>query len=524
MGSKMRVTNRMMTNNTLTNINKNKQNLTKIEEQYNTGKKIQKPSDDPIIAIRALKLRSNLSEINQYYERNIPDARSWMEMSEGALQQITSLMTSIHTLCDQGSQDTWTASDRKSIAENLQQYRQQIYQESNATCAGRYVFSGFKTDTSLAFLQSQENVQYQIQENLSFADVHKLDRVAGAYSMDVLENNPTEADFEASPTMETVYRLRLAYGKLDDSPNAYGGEPVLTYLDAEGEPQELELKVISTSDMNAVDDEILTSQSPDAYKPEPGVVNYIARTGELIIPTDIYEELMNNSTGIQVSYFKTEFEKGDLRPEHYFDCTATPIVFDEDGEGELVEDKAIDYVKENQEINYEISFNQNLTINTQGYNSITQDLGREVDEILRAIENVDATEGKLADLEKKISVTEDEDEKAMLNKMKMQVETELSLRNSLMQKAFSEALDHVQGYQDKVDVAIADLGSRVVRLNMTESRLATQQDDFEDLLSTNEDADLVDTIVRFNAQEVIYNASLSAAAKVVQNTLMDFIR
>ena len=68
-----------MTNNTLTNINKNKQNLTKIEEQYNTGKKIQKPSDDPIIAIRALKLRSNLSEINQYYERNIPDARSWMK-------------------------------------------------------------------------------------------------------------------------------------------------------------------------------------------------------------------------------------------------------------------------------------------------------------------------------------------------------------------------------------------------------------------------------------------------------------
>ena len=233
---------------------------------------------------------------------------------------------------------------------------------------------------------------------------------------------------------------------------------------------------------------------------------------------------MNNSTGIQVSYFKTEFEKGDLRPEHYFDCTATPIVFDEDGEGELVEDKAIDYVKENQEINYEISFNQNLTINTQGYNSITQDLGREVDEILRAIENVDATEGKLADLEKRVSVTEDEDEKAMLNKMKLQVETELSLRNSLMQKAFSEALDHVQAYQDKVDVAIADLGSRVVRLNMTEGRLATQQDDFEDLLSTNEDADLVDTIVRFNAQEVIYNASLSAAAKVVQNTLMDFIR
>ena len=94
----------------------------------------------------------------------------------------------------------------------------------------------------------------------------------------------------------------------------------------------------------------------------------------------------------------------------------------------------------------------------------------------------------------------------------------------MMQKAFEESLDHISLYQDNVNTAIAELGSRCVRLDLTESRLSTQQDDFESLLSTNEDADMVDTIVRFNAQEVIYNASLSAASKVVQNTLMDFIR
>ena len=49
----MRITNKMMTNNMMNNINKNKFNMTSLEQQYSTGKKIQKPSDDPIITVRA---------------------------------------------------------------------------------------------------------------------------------------------------------------------------------------------------------------------------------------------------------------------------------------------------------------------------------------------------------------------------------------------------------------------------------------------------------------------------------------
>ena len=59
----MRITNRMMTNNMLGNINKNKLNVSRLEEQYSTGKKIQRPSEDPIVTVRALKLRTNLTEL-----------------------------------------------------------------------------------------------------------------------------------------------------------------------------------------------------------------------------------------------------------------------------------------------------------------------------------------------------------------------------------------------------------------------------------------------------------------------------
>jgi len=47
--------------------------------------------------------------------------------------------------------------------------------------------------------------------------------------------------------------------------------------------------------------------------------------------------------------------------------------------------------------------------------------------------------------------------------------------------------------------------------------------DFEDLLSQNEDADLVDTIIKYASAETVYNSSLSAASKLVQTSLMDFL-
>ena len=69
----MRVTNTMMRNNSMLNMQKNKVAYNKYLNQYNTQKKIQRPSDDPTIAVRALKYRTTLVEIDQYLTTiNIP--------------------------------------------------------------------------------------------------------------------------------------------------------------------------------------------------------------------------------------------------------------------------------------------------------------------------------------------------------------------------------------------------------------------------------------------------------------------
>ena len=77
----MRITNKIMQRNNLSNINTNKVYQDKLSTQMSTQKKVNRPSDDPVVSIRALRLRSNVTEVTQYYSKNIPDAESWLDVT-----------------------------------------------------------------------------------------------------------------------------------------------------------------------------------------------------------------------------------------------------------------------------------------------------------------------------------------------------------------------------------------------------------------------------------------------------------
>lgn len=492
----------MMTNNSLSNINKNKNRLNYLDQQYSTGKKIQKPSDDPIVAVRALKLRTTVAEIDQYYNKNIPDAMSWMEVTESALKNINSILTNIHTQFNQGANDTLSKSDRDSIVKNLQEMKSQIYQEGNTNYAGRYVFTGYKTNTSLIFNEESLDTRYSITESFSGTAIETVTTVAGSYKIsDYNAGTSTVNDFATAPNVVESYRIRLSYDKLDTK------VPALSYKDpVTGDPVTVTPTVVSVTDSDL------------AYAPADGAVNFIPETGELILGKDVYNAMRLNQTGdINITYDKTNFEKGDLRPEHYFTCTTVDTKA-------VPPDPGTNYKFEDQKIQYEITFNQKLTINTQGKDAISHSIGREIDEVLAAVEDVTITEGKIEEVEKLLkSPHTTEEEKVVLNKLKEQLDTELVLKNSILQDKFGAGLTETEKYQEKVSIVIADAGSRYVRLQLTESRLDSQLVDSKELMSNNEDADLAEVIINYTAAETIYNASLNAASKIVKNTLLDFI-
>ena len=121
----MRITNNMISDQASININGTKISVDADNNRMTTQKKIDRPSEDPIIAVRSLRLQTALEKLNQYYEKNIPDAQSWMDVTETALLNIRDVMTDVRTLCVQGATDTLTEDDRNTIYNQLKQLQQQ---------------------------------------------------------------------------------------------------------------------------------------------------------------------------------------------------------------------------------------------------------------------------------------------------------------------------------------------------------------------------------------------------------------
>jgi len=144
----MRVTNNMMVNNLLRNLYKNYTKMDKSQQMLASQRKFLRPSDDPIGVTRSLRLTTEILNMNQY-KRNTEDSDSWMRSSEQAVNNMLAVMQRIRELTVQGSSGTYSPDDRKKIADEIIELKNQLISIGNTTYAGSYLFSGFKTDKAL---------------------------------------------------------------------------------------------------------------------------------------------------------------------------------------------------------------------------------------------------------------------------------------------------------------------------------------------------------------------------------------
>ena len=209
----MRVTNTMMRNNSLLNMQKNKVAYNKYLTQYNTQKKIQRPSDDPTIAVRALKYRTTLAEIDQYLT-NIKDATSWMDATETCLKDVNNRLTDMIEYCTQAATGTYNEKDRADIVTQLKQFSKYIYeQNADADYAGRYLFTGFRTEVPMLFESAQNDTTYTITENVDINSINKYQYVYGEAVYDAA----SDANDYASQASQfaTTHRVLVSYDNLD---------------------------------------------------------------------------------------------------------------------------------------------------------------------------------------------------------------------------------------------------------------------------------------------------------------------
>lgn len=140
----MRVTNSMMINTVLRDLNNNLSKMTKSQEQLSSGRRINRPSDDPVGIVSALRLRTSLTELDQY-KSNAEDASSWLETTDKALDESGTILQRIRELAVSAANDHLTQTERDAIYKEVDQLKQHLIQVGNTTYAGKYIFAG--TDT-----------------------------------------------------------------------------------------------------------------------------------------------------------------------------------------------------------------------------------------------------------------------------------------------------------------------------------------------------------------------------------------
>ena len=517
----MRITNTMITSHTKTNINANKLLVDKYNTQMTTQKKIAKASENPVIAIRALRLSTNMTHITQYLDNNITDADAWMDVTETALTNIKELLTDVRTQCVNGSTDTLTTEERESFLESLQSLSEQIYIEGNADYAGKSVFTGYRTSSTLTFDEKEANTKYQITQNLTYKDIEGKRYYTG--TVNVPESVTDETPECTTEIAENTYdRLRLAYNGNTELQN-------VSYKLSDG----TEVSLISTTTNKDGTTSVIQSEnlkiydSEDAWEADtsnkeigktitPNEVVYIKQTGELIFGSDIANSLADGHADFTIEYTKQGFEKGEVRPEYYYDCVD---ITEEDPS------KHIAYKKENQDINYTIAANVQLTINTQISDVYDSAIARDVDEMISLLTKSNNAQAKVDEIKRMMSESRHSDEKtqAKLQTYLDAAQKELDYSTDNLQRTYGNFITRFDGYLTKVNIAITNVGSMKNRLTMTQTRMETQKMTVEELQTSNEDREISDIIIDYYAAYDAYQSSLTAAGKIEKTSLLDYL-
>ena len=455
----MRITNNMIRSNAMLHIQKNKETFNDYFQQYSSQKKIQKPSDNPTIAVRALKYRTTLVEIEQYLS-NCDEAENWMDATEEPLKKADSILDTMIDYVTQAANGTNNDKGRATIAAQLKQYCEFIYeQNANMDYAGRYLFTGYRTDVPLLFVYGQPEY----------------------------DDSKSASDYanEASEYLET-HRIQLSYDNCDER------DVTVTYTDASGKSQTITAVTKSIADNKTFNEQ---------YHPADDEIYFVPETGELVFGDGVYDSIRAGSD-LEVQYSKTNFEKNDIRPEHYFESTAVDNV--------TGETKNYFNIKE-QKINYQINFSQTITVNTLGCNAFDTSIGRAVDDIYNVINNLDVMDQTLASIQKRIDDCDpnDAEKLATLQELYDRTETEISLQNTVLTNAYTHSITVFQNAKDTLNVALAEHGSRYNRLKMTSSKLEVLQTDTKESKSENEDADLEEAYVNYTQADLLYQASLN---------------
>lgn len=399
----MRVTQLMLSNNTLRHINQGYNRLADIQDQLATGKKITRASQDPVVAMKGMRYRTQVTEVEQF-KRNLGEVYNWLETSDSALDQGTQALQRIRELATQAANDTYNATERENVAKEIKQLREHLQSLANTKNSNKYIFNG--TNTTAAPVINMNEMGYETTE--------LFDGSLTPDAVDIVYNGRT---------------FRFA-GEVDGSQ---------VYLD-------------------------ISRTAPEA---EVGSDEFNAQATQLILAEN----------GTDVTFSEPNRNHDPANPNS--SVTSTTKVRTGDA---IVSSRAAVSVN-TQTVEIELMKGVTIPVNVDPSNVFSNALFGDIMRLEKALED-----------------------------------------GSVTGKELTGYVDNFYNHINQFVAERAELGARINRIEMMETRLLEQEVIANRIMSDNEDADMEKVIIDLMTQESVHRAALSSGARIMQPTLMDFLR
>ena len=250
---------------------------------------------------------------------------------------------------------------------------------------------------------------------------------------------------------------------------------------------------------------------------------YLPDSGEMVFGTNIAQTMSSEFATLNVNYDKDGFTKGETRPEMYFNCTnktdisaANHITYTNyDADGNWI----------HQNINYAVSANQDMKINTQIRDVVSADCYRDLAEMTDLVQEAVNAHTTVTNIQSMINSGDytDKDQLAYLKDCLEKAQKQVAYADDHLQKVFGTQITNFEKYLSQVNLKITDIGSRGDQLSLTENRMSNQKTTFTQLKSNNEDEELSDVTIDYTSAFTAFQASLKAAGKIDNMTLLDYL-
>ncbi|HUO72903.1 MAG TPA: flagellar hook-associated protein FlgL [Solirubrobacteraceae bacterium] len=142
-----RITTLMTQQRTLDDLSAAFNRLSTAQEQLSSGKRINKPSDDPYGAGQAVLLNGDLAGLTSYL-RNVNDGTAWGQASDSAMMDIGNMVQRVRELLVKAGNDSNDPTSRADIAAEIDQLTDAIKQEADTKYGDQYIFAGTANATA----------------------------------------------------------------------------------------------------------------------------------------------------------------------------------------------------------------------------------------------------------------------------------------------------------------------------------------------------------------------------------------